>query len=704
MLDGVPSMSLRRPLLLLVPALLVCGGSWAQSTARTDGSRVTNGGSTVGKVGGGAGGQEPDTEGNDKLPPVEPKAGDPKGGVARAAELAEPAPPRATPRAPTSESDDRSSWETWWLYNRESLLDLRRGLHAAAAPVVAPGADGATSPDARVVTVDLRERRVLPALERIARVEEDPVVLGPALIALARAAGRISEGSPSVGAAPSARAALLIARLAHAQAEVGEAAALALGILGEPGTLRALLDLARDTSAGRASCARDPVPYRLRSFAAYGAGLLAAGAANEDVRRYAAGRLLALCESREAPRDVQAAAVSALGLVDLLSGPETWQASASRTAKSFEPTASREALVAHLAAIVAKERGPALVRAHALTALVRLALGSAPEVRDVVEKQCIAVLQPNAREPNELVQSAALGLARLSDAGNAPQDREARECLMAAAHQADLDTRHFALLALGESAARPDEDPAAPLPGAADVHRFLLRELTQGRGAMRSFAALALGLSGHALRAQGRAPSAEAGRALEERFAKGGTPDEVAACALALALRGERAALEPVRARLAEAADDLTRSGCAVALGLGRVVEARASLQKLLQGARSRPALLREASIALALLDEPTLAKDLAGELARAPGSAAQAALLQALAHVGDATALDVLLAWSADATRSAELRGRAVAALGAISDPRRLPWNDAYAHGANYLAEAETLTNAQGTGILDRR
>lgn len=607
--------------------------------------------------------------------------------------------PKEAPRTPTAEFEDLSSWETWWMFNREALLDLHDRVQLAATSGGDDFLAGISGvPVGGRVPAKVLDERVLPALERLLDAESNPDLLSEAVIAFARAA------RPSATLARSDRGARIEKLVGHPQSQVSESAALALGILGEPAAVRSLIDLARDTRAGRELCARREVPFRTRAFATYAVGLLASRAANEDVRRYATSGLLELESSADLPRDVQIACLGALGLVKLPSDAATWIHDARRTARDVMPATSSEALIAYLARRYDNERQPGIVRAHQLTALARLAMDSSRSARATVEDLCIDALGPNARVPAEVAQSAALALGMISDAGDGARDRAAREALMQAAHQADLDTRHFAVLALGQIGARADEDAEQPFSGTGDVHRFLLRELADGRVGMRAFAALALGLAGFELRRQGHTPSAEASRALLIRARNANTPDEAAACAIALGLRGVDEARDVLRERLLYASDDLTRSGCAVGLGLIGSEDARAHLRKLLGTASARPALVREAAVSLALMHDTSLTVDLVAQLAAAPGSAAQTGLMQALATVGDARGVDPLLALASDASRPSPLRARAVSALGAVCDARSLPWNDELARGANYLASVETLTNARGTGVLDLR
>lgn len=630
--------------------------------------------------------------------PADPSGGTPApAGATATVPIIDLPRPRDLPRAPASEIDDPSSWERWWLYNREPLIDLRD--HVYGAPVTGDDAlarGGAGS--ASAVGADTLLERVQPALEHLIEHEPNTEILVQALIALARA------GAPDTGIARSQRATLITRHLAHPQPQVAEAAALALGILGESAAVRDLVELARDSREGRELVGRGAVPFRIRAFAAHAAGLVALRANNADVRRFAVRGLFDLLDDRGVPRDVQVAIVTALGIARLGSAADTWRVSAARTAKELPAAASCETLIAHLTLVYTNERVNAVTRAHTLTALGRLARAASPLARASVEDLCVAALEPSTHAPNEIVQSAALALGALADAGDEPRARAARIGLMNAAHQADLDSRHFALLALGQIGARPGADPNAPFAGTSDIHRFLVREVDDGRGAMRHFAALGLGILGEALRGHGRTPSPEASRALLRRLDRSSAPEEAAACALALALRGDAESSSAISARLADANDDLTRAGCAVALGLLGVDRSLPALRRLLLTASARPALLREAAIGLALLRDPALSQDLCAQLALAPGSAAQIGILNALAYVGDARSLDTLLAWTADSHGQSGVRARAVAALGSVCDARVLPWNEALTSGVNYRAEVETLTDANGGGVIDLR
>lgn len=682
------------------------GGTGGDASTNDGGRGVPTGGGGGGSGGGSTGGGGATTGGIGARPAAStpgPKA--PTAPVLSAPAVpvstSGPSGPRAAdaPRTPTAEFDDLSSWETWWMFNREALL----GLHDRAQLSSTSGGDeflariNGVTPGGRVSAVTL-DTRVLPALELLLDKTSDPELLSQTIIAYARCA------RPDAGLTRTARCQRIQTLLAHAQIQVSESAALALGILGEHAAVRPLLDLARDTRAGRELCARREVPYRTRAFAAYAVGLLSSRAVNEDVRRYATSGLLELSEDGDAPRDVQIACISALGIVSLPSDATTWIHDSRRTSKEVLPTASREALIAYALRRYANERQPGILRAHLLTALARLSDGASRSAQAAVEDACIDALAPNARIPTEIVQSAALALGQLADAGVEARDSASREALMQAAHQADLDTRHFALLALGQIAARADEDPEKPFSGTAEIHRFLLRELENGRVGMRAFAAVALGLAGHELRKLGHAPSQEASRALLVRAKNANTPDEAAACAIALGLRGVSDARDVLRARLDDASDDLTRSGCAVGLGLLGAEGARPALRRLLVSSNARPALMREAAVSLALLDDASLTTDLCAQLETAPGSAAQTGLMQALSTVGDARSVEPLLALSADTVKASFVRARAVSALGAVCDARSLPWNDSLTRGANYLASVETLTNSRGTGVLDQR
>ena len=112
--------------------------------------------------------------------------------------------------------------------------------------------------------------------------------------------------------------------------------------------------------------------------------------------------------------------------------------------------------------------------------------------------------------------------------------------------------------------------------------------------------------------------------------------------------------------------------------------------------------LLEQAAVGLALLGDEEIGLQVAKLLAEARGLAAQASLSGALGFIGDARAVDPLLALVARKDLSASARGLAAAALGRVADEELLPWSASISCGVNYRATTPSLLAGDGTGLLE--
>jgi HEAT repeat protein len=546
----------------------------------------------------------------------------------------------------------------------------------------------------------IREQ-VVPALLDALRDEGSNDVLSGALIALAKI------GDPSGAAAPVSLACTFEAFLADASQQVAESAALALGILAEPASVETLIHLARDDERGRELACRAEVPERTRAFAAYGLGLVGARTSMPALRHWTVRALVGLLEgARGASTEPEAAAVIALGLVPLEPMPPGRVDRAGKAA--FEPAFVRwrEDQVAYLLALLADERGRRpRVRAHAPRALAHLVeqpVGNgAGEMRDAVVGALVATLRPQAGEPAEVRQACAQALGLLGSAG--ASDGDLRAALIGQVQRGDELSRRFALISLARCAARcgPDGDRT----GYSEVRQQLLTWLERsGRGMtrLRPWLAIALGVLERGRIARDEAPHYDVIRALRIVLADGGSPQEAGAYCLAAGLLGDRGAAPLVTAELERLADDGGRGFAALSLGLMNERGARERLRDLVAEAGHRQALLEQACIALALLGDKDLVSQLCALLTEAQSLPAQAAVALALGRIGDARAVDPLVAMLRDRSITASARGFAAVALGDVADKELMPWSAKIAADVHYGAGTATLSDAQGAGILD--
>ena len=178
----------------------------------------------------------------------------------------------------------------------------------------------------------------------------------------------------------------------------------------------------------------------------------------------------------------------------------------------------------------------------------------------------------------------------------------------------------------------------------------------------RGFLYLALGMSG----------SDGAGDVLKSMFQKIKNPSERGACAIGLALAGEKSAVEMLRKRVAKGNPGFVGHGM-VALGLLDDRKAIPVVQEILKKSKD-PLVRREGAIALALLRRAAAIPELIQLMKRSKSLFTRGAIAAALGLIGDHRAVDPLIEIYRDKKLQGEERAIALAALGRIGDPDDIP------------------------------
>lgn len=585
---------------------------------------------------------------------------------------------------------DLSDWSTWWEINQHAFLELREALWSSGP---ATGDDdlylgrGAASGVPRERKPSERElaERVGPALKGAAQKEGQPEVLSGLLTAL----GKLGE-TPRQGEEPGT-VELLLRFLAHPNQQIRESAAVALGLCGGPVALRELAALLASDARARELSGGSPPSLRTRAFAAYALGVLGGRAREVDLQRYAVHQLANAIGKERASPELDVACVNALSLVELPARPSE------EGGEKLPAAASREALSAHLVELLRSPELAARTRAHLPIALARSARGGASaELASAALFDLLA--RPKALE-RELLHGTVLGLGSLDLPGEA-QEKAALRLLELVIAEGDLVARNFAWIALARIGGRASASEATR----AAVRERLLVALARGKSREQPWAALALGVQGWHQRKANLAVPREVENALRAALAQSGSPSDAGAYALALGLCGGLSGAGEVKAKLAAIREDAARGNMALALGLMRDRSALATLQDMLPEASYRPELIRPLAIAIALLGDERVALDLARRMAQTQSSAVRAVQAWALAHVGDAHAIDPLLALLADPAVPELTRGIAALGLGMLCERTHLPWNSALARDSNYPAAPATLWSPEGGGALNIR
>ena len=683
---------------------------------------ATGAGGTYSGPGDTAPGRRPSTPGPSGPSSPGPAAGNPGAGGSGPASPRSPAPPAGTPkgepgRAETPSSSDPGMdwalWDHWWRFNKDPYLKLKSRVHGNG---VLTGSDEFFLGQGDQLQAQDRLRPgqaqvrglVVPALLAALERERSNEILTGALIALAK----IGDG-PERGA-DSSLATSFLPFLQSSSQEISETAAVSLGILASEASVPTLLCLMNDTREGRRLVGnRSEVPYRTRAFAAYGLGLVGTTSESNALRSEIASALIEVLNSpRFSTRDIKVAAMTALGLTAVDPAPDPALLSARCESEAARAGCCLQAQIAFLVDYLdptqeRKQRATRddLVRAHAPTALARL-LARVPEPRATELKTEVfaslrALVGQHSRAPDLVQQGVAMTFGMIADADADEVDVAMRAELTRLVRDGDRQCRRYALLSLARAGSRLGSGEL-PSSGVEQARAELLEQLARGR-TLKPWAALGLGLMGHALLEQHLALDPAASLALRQATIEMKRPADAGAYCLALGLRkdleGSRILLEKLRFFLGS---DSARGYAAVALGLLGERGAIAPLQELIAHSKYRPFLMRQASIGLGLLGDKELVPELVARLREAQGLASQAALSSALGMIGDSRSIDPLVGLLRDASVTDRARAFAAVALGIVCDKEALPWNSKLSSDSNYRANPVTLTDESGMGILD--
>jgi len=681
---------------ILLAALLIGGATYFQDISIGHGGTYRGPGDTVpgGGGGGGGGGTGPGVGGPTGPTGSGTGQGSPTGGLPPGVPTGTGGGARGTTSTGgTSGGADLTTWEFWWGFNKDPYLQLKSAIHAPVQVTDVEEFFGGKSRAASTMRPSeqtIREK-IVPALKRALASETSNDIVTGCLIALGKI-GDVQNGEDGTSEFES----LIAAFLRNPSQEIAETAAVALGILADDASVPTLRALMLDTPEGRKLVGTTEVPYRTRAFAAYGLGLAGNRVARNETRQEIVRALFEALDGPEgSTRDVKVGALIALGLVPVDVRP------ANSLGEGRDASASRESQIAAVRRLFLDARGASLVRAHAPVTLARLCAGAPESERDAVATLLLGPLDPFSKERDEVRQGCVLALGMIGRATPSRTDDAIRAALSLTARDSDVQSRQFALIALGQVAGRGTtsecEDPRRV------VRNQLLESFTRGGNRARPWAALALGVLERELLDAGQVTSNAVRETLTEGFVESRSPDHVGATAIALGIGQFDAAKTAVAKKLGETSDPITRGYLCVSLGLLGARETVPQIREIVSDSKFKPELLRQAAVGLGLLGDKDVVKELVTMLDTAQGLSSQAAIASALGFIGDSRSVDPLvemLERREGLTQSA--RGFAAVALGIVADKESLPWNSKISVNLQYRAATTTLTGESGTGILD--
>lgn len=519
--------------------------------------------------------------------------------------------------------------------------------------------------------------------------------------------------------------------LANGTPEMHPTAAFILGVMGGEQDIELLRNIALNTKAGceaitpegKPTTAR--VPMDIRSFAAYGLGMIGSRSPKQEVRQDIVKALVEIIENDASEaNDARVAAMIAMGLVPLHVDQDV-VACYCGTCVVPDPHTSLRPQVTYLMRYftATKEFDPVL-RSHTATTLARLVAarpeGMTNRMKEGIAEVLIRALRKSSRQPENVRESSVLALGLIGDADNDPVDEWIRWQIRKSIKSGGDMEKRFALISLAEVGGHrgQGEEPFSALP---EIRSTLRGELTRGKKRVKPWAALAVGLLGFELGAKGQPLDEELDTALGNVIRAGKRVDDLGAFALAAGMRGSIALMPKLRPKVERTRDAAARGYVAMGLGMLQDKESIEVLKETFAEGQGEPVLQMRTGLALGLLGEGSVVDGLLESLTKAAAAYAElddkatervrleaegelVAAITALGYIGDKRALDELCRITVDEKDEfpPAAREAAVVGLGMMGDRSPRPWRLALTMGANYRARTATLTTGERTGVLD--
>jgi len=465
-----------------------------------------------------------------------------------------------------------------------------------------------------------------------------------------------------------------------------------------------LMGLLHDNAHGRAAIGRSEVSLRVRTTAAHALGRV--GATTHDVERRVA-IVRSLQDVLDSPNfstpRLKVASVAAYGMVALPVAEDATPA----TDRDHDWGMTRQGQLRYLIDAYDERTQRAdreirhwSVRAHLPSALAALCNDVPEEWRELATRAVLHSVRRHTPAEDVVIEGATLALGHLGRAGGSGVDREVVHALARIADDGKAFAKGLALLGLGRVAGQPGvtEEPWTSLP---EVRALLEKTVVRGSTQTRPWAALSLGLLGRGLRAHGATLSPQTSQVLRKAAAKVGSPEQIGAYLMALALREDVSARELcVKALKRFSGSQVAAGQAALALGLLGSAKDAPTLVDALGSGSKLGLFMHESATGLALLGAAGTIEQLLRMLGEADSAVEQTALAYALATVGGARAVPSLLRLVRDADQPSAARAAFATALGVVCSPSGDPWSSLLAADAR---EGNSLATLLGGDVAAR-
>jgi HEAT repeat protein len=434
----------------------------------------------------------------------------------------------------------------------------------------------------------------------------------------------------------------------------------------------------------------------MRTFAAYGLGLLGARTDKPDVRVAIYDNLVqALWLERV---EVQAACLMALGLTPMPVHDEYV------TEGSLFEGRTRVDQVLEILSFFDDPEQSFVARSQAPAAISRLLTGAPDSLRGRAAYTFLVAAGPHSKELREVQNAAVIALGQIGRSGGDPVDQQVLDQLERIAYRssADRSTRFFAMAAFAEAARRRGAGEE-PYEAVEKTRKTLLQNLGRSRGETQAWTALALGILEANASERGEVPSPQSGRALRNVIQRTRSHEVAGAIAIALGLLRDREAVEILRDRMLDAGEERVRGYTALALGMIGDPAAVEDVQRVLTDSTMKPFVIENAAIALSLLGDQGVSSQLFEILSNSSRPKVQQSVASALGWIKDPRPIGKLCEQLQNTRKNETGRAWTAVAIGRICDEDRWPWVGQLSINAQYDVWLPTLVEPRlQNGLLD--
>ncbi|MEW6741635.1 MAG: HEAT repeat domain-containing protein [Planctomycetota bacterium] len=546
-------------------------------------------------------------------------------------------------------------WEFWWEYNKEPYLDLRNRLKDRGAQSGSVGhhlgtGTAAAATSNRTTPEDFKNL-MLPVLKEALK-ESDADVVDSAVLAIARSL-------------PAEEADLafndIVATLAHPQDSAKQSAALSLGVLGSEKARPILLELMRDSQAGRNSLGSTrEVPPMIRGFAALSLGMIGKA---EDVQVI----MDVINNAPDSDKDLKSCALLALGMFKEKQGD----------------------IIPFLINVIGRSQMDRMLRSLAPISLAKM---NKADAYLAALGQLLATARDDKTD-NDMIRSCVIALGKLA---NMSDDQVLSTLYTIIKEHSDAQARHWSYIALAQIASRDQESYAANEKAHEQLLAVLLNDLMRPEKKMHQpWAALALAIYAREYRSIDERAQlvSQVIQKLIDAFKETNNPSYQGAIAIALGLMNAKDAAADLFSVLESSHHHGLRGYIAVALGLMGHIEAAPNLRAMIGQKGLEWRFRLNLARGLGLMNDVQSLDTLISLIQESTTISETASLAQAIGLIGEKRAIEPLIQILKDKGRPGQLRGFCAVALGLLAEKTLWPWNAAVSVDLNYRSKTDSIS-----------